>query len=103
MQEEESSRGERGAEDKEKIRNDDIGIIDGINDIDHIDFSDEKTREKIIKKVNIWLLKVLPMVISAMYLLHTGLSLAGMEFPPLRYLGGISLIPFTNLFAFSSM
>ena len=63
---------------------------------DDIDASSK--RDRLLKRVNIWLLKVLPMVISAMYLLHTGLALIGKDFPPLKYLGGISLIPLLYIY-----
>ena len=81
MQEEESS-GERDVGSKEKVGD--------------IDVSNKKDR--LLKRVNIWLLKVLPMVISTMYLLHTVLTLTGKDFPPLKYLGGMSLIPLLYIY-----
>lgn len=85
MQEEESSR-RRG---------------DAVNRIIHLTNISKEEKQEIIKKVSIWLLKVLPMIISAMYLLYTGLSLAGISFPPLRYMGGISLIPLLYIYVAS--
>lgn len=49
--------------------------------------------EDIMKKLSIWMLRVIPMIITAIYLLHTLLSLMNIDCAPLRYIGGISILP----------
>lgn len=54
--------------------------------------------EDIMKKLSIWMLRVIPIIITAIYLLHTLLSLMSINCAPLRYIGGISILPLLYIY-----
>lgn len=57
--------------------------------------------KKDLYKMEIWLLKVSPMVIAALYLLNTMLSYFRIDLPALSLIGGMSLLPLVFLYVSS--
>lgn len=53
---------------------------------------------KELYKIEIWLLKVIPMLIAALYLLNTVLSYFYIEISALSLVGGLSLLPMLFLY-----
>ena len=50
-------------------------------------------RNKSLYKIELYLLKVLPMLLAAIYLINTVLSYYDIVLPALSYIGGLSFIP----------
>ena len=50
-------------------------------------------RNKDIYKIELYLLKVMPMLLAAIYLINTVLSYYDIVLPALSYIGGLSFIP----------
>ena len=50
-------------------------------------------RDKSLYKIELYLLKVMPMLLAAIYLINTVLSYYDIILPVLSYIGGLSLIP----------
>ena len=60
--------------------------------------AEERLRSKYLYKVELYLIKVIPMIISLVFLLNTILSYFYIEVPLLSYIGGISLLPLLFLY-----
>ena len=60
--------------------------------------AEEKLRSKCLYKIELYLIKVIPMIISLVFLLNTILSYFYIEVPLLSYIGGISLLPLLFLY-----
>ena len=60
--------------------------------------AEEKLRSKYLYKIELYLIKVIPMIISLVFLLNTILSYFYIEVPLLSYIGGISLLPLLFLY-----
>lgn len=58
----------------------------------------EKSKSKTLYKIEIVLLKVLPMVMAGLCLLNTILSYYGIETELITYLGGVGIIPLLFLY-----
>lgn len=58
----------------------------------------EGLRSKSLYKINIWLLKVIPMILAAIYLLNTILSYCNIDVPLFTYIGGLSLLPMSFIY-----
>lgn len=54
---------------------------------------EEMLKSKRLYKIELYLLKVLPMIISLVYLINTILSYLGIDIPILSNIAGMSLIP----------
>ena len=54
---------------------------------------EERKRSKLLYKIEILSLKVLPMLLAVLYFIGTSLSLFGIEITWLSYISGVSLIP----------
>lgn len=55
-------------------------------------------RNKNLYKIELYLLKVMPMLIAAIYLINTVLSYYDIILPVLSYIGGLSLIPIVFMY-----
>ena len=55
-------------------------------------------RNKSLYKIELYLLKVMPMLIAAIYLINTVLSYYDIILPALSYIGGLSLIPIVFMY-----
>lgn len=62
---------------------------------------EEKLKNKLLYKIQLYLLKVLPMLIALAYLLNTILSLNGIDIPALSYIAGMSIIPLIFMYTSS--
>lgn len=60
-----------------------------------------KLKSKYLYKIELYLIKVIPIVISMVYLLSTVLSYFDMDWPVLSYLGGMSILPLLFLYVSS--
>lgn len=59
---------------------------------------EERLRSKLLYKIELYLIKSIPMIISAIYLLNTVLSYYNIDVPLLSYLGGMSILPIVFLY-----
>ena len=59
---------------------------------------EEKLRSKLLYKVELYLIKIIPMIISEIYVLNTILSYFDIDVPALSYIGGVSLLPLVFLY-----
>ena len=59
---------------------------------------EEKLRSKLLYKIELYLIKVIPMIISGIYVLNTILSYFDIDVPALSYIGGVSLLPLAFLY-----
>ena len=59
---------------------------------------EEKLRSKLLYKIELYLIKVIPMIISGIYVLNTILSYFDIDTPILSYIGGVSLLPLAFLY-----
>ena len=59
---------------------------------------EEKLRSKLLYKVELYLIKIIPMIISGIYVLNTILSYFDIDVPVLSYIGGVSLLPLVFLY-----
>lgn len=55
-------------------------------------------RNKDLYKIELYLLKVMPMLLAAIYLVNTVLSYYDIIIPVLSYIGGLSLIPLVFMY-----
>ena len=55
-------------------------------------------RSKDLYKIELYLIKVIPIIISGIYVLNTALSYFDIDVPLLSYLGGISILPLIFLY-----
>ena len=55
-------------------------------------------RNKSLYKIELYLLKVIPMLLAAIYLINTVLSYYDIILPVLSYIGGLSLIPLVFMY-----
>lgn len=55
-------------------------------------------RNKSLYKIELYLLKVMPMLLAAIYLINTVLSYYDIILPVLSYIGGLSLIPLVFMY-----
>ena len=55
-------------------------------------------RSKNLYKIELYLLKVMPMLMAAIYLINTVLSYYDIILPVLSYIGGLSLIPLVFMY-----
>ena len=55
-------------------------------------------RNKSLYKIELYLLKVIPILIAAIYLINTVLSYYDIILPVLSYIGGLSLIPIVFIY-----
>ena len=55
-------------------------------------------RNKSLYKIELYLLKVMPMLIAVIYLINTVLSYYDIILPVLSYIGGLSLIPIVFMY-----
>lgn len=62
---------------------------------------EEKLKSKLLYKIQLYLLKVLPMLIALAYLLNTILSLNGIDIPALSYIAGMSIMPLIFMYTSS--
>lgn len=62
---------------------------------------EERLKSKLLYKIQLYLLKVLPMLIALAYLLNTILSLNGIDIPALSYIAGMSIIPLIFMYTSS--
>ena len=62
---------------------------------------EERLKSKLLYKIQLYLLKVLPMIIALAYLLNTILSLNGIDIPALSYIAGMSIIPLIFMYTSS--
>lgn len=60
-----------------------------------------KEVDKPLYKIEIGLLRIIPMIIAALYLLNTILSYLGMDLPVLSLIGGLSILPLLFLYVSS--
>lgn len=58
-------------------------------------------RNKHLYKIELYLLKVMPMIIAAIYLVNTVLSYYDIVIPALSYIGGLSFIPLVFMYVSS--
>lgn len=58
-------------------------------------------RNKSLYKIELYLLKVLPMLLAAIYLVNTVLSYYDIIIPALSYIGGLSFIPLVFMYVSS--
>lgn len=58
-------------------------------------------RNKSLYKIELYLLKVMPMLLAAIYLINTVLSYYDVIIPVLSYIGGLSLIPLVFMYTSS--
>lgn len=58
-------------------------------------------RNKDLYKIELYLLKVMPMLLAAIYLVNTVLSYYDIIIPVLSYIGGLSLIPLVFMYTSS--
>lgn len=58
-------------------------------------------RNKDLYKIELYLLKVMPMLLAAIYLVNTVLSYYDLIIPVLSYIGGLSFIPLVFMYIFS--
>ena len=58
-------------------------------------------RNKDLYKIELYLLKVMPMLLAAIYLINTVLSYYDIVLPALSYIGGLSFIPLLFMYIFS--
>lgn len=58
-------------------------------------------RNKSLYKIELYLLKVIPMLLAAIYLINTVLSYYDVIIPVLSYIGGLSLIPLVFMYTSS--
>ena len=58
-------------------------------------------RNKDLYKIELYLLKVLPMLLAAIYLVNTVLSYYNIIIPALSYIGGLSFIPLVFMYVSS--
>lgn len=56
---------------------------------------------KMLYKAEIWLLKVIPMTIAALYLTNTITSYLGLDLPVFSLIGGLSILPWLFLYVSS--
>lgn len=59
---------------------------------------EENLRSKSLYKIELYLLKVMPMLLAAIYLINTVLSYYDIEVPALSHIGGLSLIPLVFMY-----
>lgn len=55
-------------------------------------------RSKDLYKIELYLLKVMPMLLATIYLVNTVLSYYGIVVPALSYIGGLSFIPLVFMY-----
>lgn len=55
-------------------------------------------RSKHLYKIELYLLKIMPMLLAAIYLANTVLSYCNIIVPTLSYIGGVSFIPLTFMY-----
>ena len=58
-----------------------------------MDVEENSLRNKSLYKIELYLLKVMPMLLAAIYLINTVLSYYDIILPVLSYIGGLSFIP----------
>lgn len=61
----------------------------------------DSLRNKSLYKIELYLLKVMPMLLAAIYLVNTVLSYYDIIIPVLSYIGGLSLIPLVFMYTSS--
>lgn len=60
--------------------------------------AEEGLRSKNLYRIELYLIKVIPVVISGIYVLNTALSYFDIDWPVLSYLGGMSILPIVFLY-----
>ena len=63
--------------------------------------AEENLRSKALYKIELYLLKVMPMLLAAIYLINTVLSYYDIIVPILSHIGGLSIIPLIFLYVSS--
>lgn len=59
---------------------------------------EDSLRNKSLYKIELYLLKVMPMLLASIYLINTVLSYYDIIIPALSYIGGLSLIPLVFMY-----
>lgn len=59
---------------------------------------EERLKGKVLYKLELYLLKVIPMLIAMLYLTNTVLSFYDIDLPILSYIGGFSLLPLAFMY-----
>ena len=59
---------------------------------------EDSLRNKNLYKIELYLLKVMPMLLASIYLINTVLSYYDIIIPALSYIGGLSLIPLVFMY-----
>lgn len=62
---------------------------------------EEKLRSKYLYKIELYLIKTIPVIIAATYLLNTVLSYYDIDVPLLSYISGMSILPLLFLYVSS--
>lgn len=62
---------------------------------------EERSVNKLLYKIELYLLKIIPLLMMLCYLLNTILSYYGMENPILSFIGGLSILPALFLYVSS--
>ena len=63
--------------------------------------AEERLKSKTLYKIELYLIKVIPMIISFVYLLNTALSYYDIDVPLFSYIGGMSILPLLFLYVSS--
>lgn len=63
-----------------------------------MEIQEHSLRSKLLYKVELYLIKIIPMIISGIYVLNTILSYFDIDVPVLSYIGGVSLLPLAFLY-----
>ena len=63
--------------------------------------AEENLRSKALYKIELYLLKVMPMLLAAIYLINTVLSYYDIIVPILSHIGGLSIIPLIFMYVSS--
>lgn len=63
-----------------------------------MEIQEHSLRSKVLYKTELYLIKVIPIVISAIYVLNTILSYYDIDWPILSYIGGMSVLPLLFLY-----
>ena len=59
------------------------------------------SNNKLLYKIELYLLKILPMLLALIYLINTVLSYYDVQVPCLSYIGGVSVIPLAFMYVSS--
>lgn len=66
-----------------------------------MDVEENSLRSKHLYKIELYLLKIMPMLLACIYLINTVLSYYEIIIPALSYLGGLSFIPLVFMYVSS--